>query len=285
MNDNFNLLVGRIKSNGWNVHGIELISEGELVDSYGDTKSLYPLYSATKTILALAVGIAWDRGVFNLDEAVTKYIPASIIEGMSECQKKLFDKVTIRRLMTMSVKGFAFRPEGDSYLKFALDSSIDPDVDCFEYSNISAYLVGVALTFVVGDVGEFIEKELLLPLGITSYNYERCPDGFFYGASKMFMSVSDLSRLGLLVSNHGIYDGKRILSDEYIQEMTKVYRRTEHNGYGLLTWINDKCCYFKGKNEQRCFISFCENKVISYLSEIEGNNGELDACVQELLIK
>ena len=49
--------------------------------------------------------------------------------------------------MTMSVGDLPFRPEGDSYLDFSLNSKIaDPNEKVFNYSNISAYLVGVALT-------------------------------------------------------------------------------------------------------------------------------------------
>ena len=42
--------------------------------------------------------------------------------------------------------------------------------------------------------------------------------GYFYGASGMFLSVNDLSKIGLLLYNGGEYNGKRIVSEEFVYE-------------------------------------------------------------------
>ena len=64
---NFDAFVHDIASNRWQVYGAEVYCDGRLAHSYGDTcDTRYPLYSATKSILSIAVGIAWDRGKIDL---------------------------------------------------------------------------------------------------------------------------------------------------------------------------------------------------------------------------
>ncbi len=55
----FDAFVKDIRDNSWNVFGVEVYGKGELIHSYGDTRvNLHELYSATKTVLSVAVGIA-----------------------------------------------------------------------------------------------------------------------------------------------------------------------------------------------------------------------------------
>ena len=57
------------------------------------------------------------------------------------------------------------------------------------------------------------------------------------------MSASDMAKIGLLCLNHGSYEGKQIVSSEWIEEMiqprtveSKYFRGME---YGYLWWIID----------------------------------------------
>ena len=65
------------------------------------------------------------------------------------------------------------------------------------------------------DLGSFIEKKIFEPLGITRFEYDRCPEGYFYGASGAKLTVNELSRIGLLLYNRGMFEGQRILSEKY----------------------------------------------------------------------
>lgn len=58
------------------------------------------------------------------------------------------------------------------------------------------------------------------------------------------MSAEDMAKIGLLCLNKGIYDGKQIVSSEWIEEMTTP-RTVESDlfrgmDYGLLWWIIDR---------------------------------------------
>ena len=60
---NFQSFVNDIQQNQWPVYGVEVYQDGELIRWYGDTSEhRYPIYSATKTITAIAAGMAVDEG-------------------------------------------------------------------------------------------------------------------------------------------------------------------------------------------------------------------------------
>ena len=73
---NFEAFVKDIQENQWNVFGVEVYENGELTHVYGDTQeNLHELYSATKTVLSIAVGIVYDMGLIDLDQCILEYLP------------------------------------------------------------------------------------------------------------------------------------------------------------------------------------------------------------------
>ena len=265
----FKAFTNDIETNGWNVFGTEVYENGVLTHAWGDTEDgLHELYSATKTVLSVAFGIAYDRGLIGLDDKLLKYIP--------EPAKPCWDNITIRRLLTMSVLDLPFRAEGDNWIRFALDQEIDPDVRGFNYSNICSYLVGVALTKAVGcDLGKFIEDEIFAPLGIERFEYSRSPEGYFYGASGMKMTVHDLSKFGLLLMNGGVYEGRRIVSSEYVTMATSVQQMNREGGYGFFIWKYHDGFSINGKLMQKCYVLPSKGIVATYLSHIEIDSHDL----------
>ncbi len=106
-----------INTKQWNVYGVEVYNRGNLVHSYGNTLNCkYPVYSATKTVLSLAVGIAYDEGKIDLFKSILDYLPEKIISSMSKDQIATFQMISIERLLTMSVDGLPFRPEVENFL-------------------------------------------------------------------------------------------------------------------------------------------------------------------------
>ena len=271
----FDSFVNDIQKNAWNVYGAEVYEDGILTHSFGDTRdNLHELYSATKTVLSVAVGIAVDEGKFDISRSVLSYLPENRIP---HGQKEVFGQISIQRLMCMSVGDFPFRPEGDSFLDFSLNTKISaPNERVFNYNNISAYLVGVALTGALGtDLGLFIEKRIFDPLGIKRFEYTRCPEGYFYGASGMKLTVNDLSKLGLLLYNKGVFEGERILSERYVNEATSIQQMNREGGYGYFIWKYLDGFSINGKWGQKCYVLPARKLIVSFLSHIEDDTHPL----------
>ena len=285
---NFTAFVNDIIKNKWNVYGTEVYRDGVLLHSFGDTtENLHELYSATKTILSIAVGIAYDEGLFDLNKCILDYLPEKNLKKMSEKQVKTFEKITIHRLLTMSVGDLPFRAEGESWLDFSIACEIkNPEEKVFNYSNINSYLVGVALTNALGkDLGEFIEERLLRPLDITRFEYTRCPDGYFYGASGMKLTVHDLSKFGLLLMNKGSYNGQRIVSEKYVEMATSIQQMNREGGYGYFIWKYRDGYSINGKLGQKCYILPNSGIIVTYLSNIEDSGSDLKDSMEKWLIE
>lgn len=275
---NFDAFIKDIEDNGWCVFGAEVYEDGRLTHSWGDTtEKVHDIYSATKVVQSVAVGIAYDRGLIDFDRSVLDYLPKENVEKLSESQAETFKKITVQRLLTMSVDGFPFRPEGDSWIDFALSCDIkNPETRVFNYNNICAYLVSVVLTEILGeDLGGFIEREIFKPLGITDYEYGRSPEGYFYGASMMKLTVNGLSKIGLLFYNKGIYDGQRIVSEEYVNMATSVQQMNREGGYGYFIWKYRDGFSINGKWKQKCYVLPKDKIIVTYLSHIEDDSHDL----------
>ena len=284
---NFDAFTKDIINNGWNVYGTEVYENGNLHHSFGDTKgNLHELYSATKTILSLAVGIAYDEGFFDLNKCILEYMPEKNLKKMSDKQVKTFEKLSVQRFLTMSVGDLPFRAEGDSWLDFSLGCEIrDPKEKAFNYSNICSYLVGVALTNALGrDLGDFIEERLFKPLEISRFEYTRCPEGYFYGASGMKLTVHDLSKFGLLLMNKGVYKGKRIVSDKYVDMATSIQQMNREGGYGYFIWKYRDGYSINGRLKQRCYILPKQGIIVTYLANIEDTGSELRDSMEKWIL-
>lgn len=273
----FESFISDIVENNWNVYGVEVYEKGT-IHKYGDTSmTKYPIYSATKTILSIAVGIAYDQGKIDLEKSILDYIPGKHLSAMSDAQRRTFEKITLHRLMTMSVGDLPFRPEGESYLDFSLACRIrEPEIKVFHYSNIPAYLVGVALTNAIEeDAFGYIDRHILKPMQITDVEFTRCPEGYFYGASGMKLSVHDLSLIGLLLYNKGIYEGKRIVSEKYVDMATSILQMNREGGYGYFIWKYRDGFSINGKWKQKCYVLPKRGLIVTYLSHIEDESKDL----------
>lgn len=284
---NFNAFVEDIGKNDWNVFGVEVYYKGKLIHNYGDTtKKRYPIYSATKTITSIAVGFAVDEGKMNIDRSILEYMPADAVARMKAEQRAIYKDITVKHLLTMSVSGYPFRPEGDSWLVESLNYPIaDVSKEVFDYSNVSAYLVGVAVSCAVGeDLYQYLERKLFQPLGIHNPPYVTCPDGYFYGASKMELTVHELSKIGLLLYHGGCYEGKQILSEEYVREATDVQKANREGGYGYFIWKYRDGFSINGKWKQKCYILPKEELIITYLSHIEDDTPDLKNSMEKHIL-
>ncbi len=282
----FDAFVRDIREHRWNVFGAEVYERGRLIRDFGDTRDAHEIYSVTKSVLSVAMGIAKDRGLIDFERPVTRYIPPWYIGRMSSRQKETWEKIKLRRLMTMSVTGLPFRAEGCDWLAFSLGVPIPrPDEKMFHYSNISAYLAGVALTEAIGkDAGRLIEEEIFAPLGIDDYVLGRSPEGYFYGASGMKMSVHSLSAIGLMLLDGGRHRGKQIVSQEYIRAAVSPLQANREGGYGYFFWKYRDGFSMHGKLKQRCYVLPKRGLVITYLSDIDDPSPALQESMEKHLL-
>ena len=84
----------------------------------------------------------------------------------------------------------------------------------------------------------FIRSELFDKIGMYSAVMEPDASGTFVGSSYTFATPRDWARFGLLYLQDGIWQGKRILPEGWVEYTTKPTPQAPRGEYGALFWLN-----------------------------------------------
>jgi len=300
-----NILKGDIK----NIHSILLVKNGKLIFEeyfYGynrDTKHI--MYSASKSITSILVGIAMDQKMIpNVDQKAYAFLPE--YKGTKWVDQK-YD-ITLKHVLTMSAgidwEDFKY-PHHDArnstgamvrsgdWIKFVLDRDvIERPGDRFNYSDGLTMLLGVILKNSTGMYADgFAEKHLFTPLGISDYIWNQSPGGSVITAWGLSLKPRDMAKIGYLFLKNGRWNGKQIVSQKWVNESTKAHMTQAHmpdvalgSGYGYQWWcgktnINNQVIevyYAAGMGGQYIFVCPSLNLVAVITSRPIGNPlGEL----------
>ena len=201
-------------------------------------------FSVTKSFTATAVGLAQGEGFLSLDDPISRYFSE---EWPADADEKL-SRVTVRHLLTHTMgleSGFLFdsdryqRPEKD-WVKLSLSAPLayEPGTH-FTYSNSTIYLLSRIVRKATGRrMEEYLEEKLMKPLGIGEHAWEHDPDGETFGAAGLFLSAHDMAKFGLLYLNGGVYEGRRLLPEDWVREATRN-QVGSLGSYGYGFWILD----------------------------------------------
>ena len=91
----------------------------------------------------------------------------------------------------------------------------------------------------------------------------------------MKLTVHDMSKFGLLLYNGGVYNGKRIISEEYVEMATSIQQMNREGGYGFYFWKYRDGFSINGKWKQKVYIFPKRGIMVSYLSHIENDSHDL----------
>ena len=226
--------------------------------------------SVTKGVMALLAGIAIDKGdIRSVDQKVMEFFPDYMVK---RGEKTIYD-VTIKHLLTMTAP-YKYRSEpwkkvctSDDWTLTVLDylggrKGITGE---FKYATLGIQILAGIIERASGEKCiDIANKYLFAPLGIpehTIHGDSSKEDQFDFFMNKsprknewysdpkdtvtagwgLCLSARDLAKIGELVNNNGIYDGRRIISEEYLKNMTTSYlklgERFGNMNYGYLWYM------------------------------------------------
>jgi CubicO group peptidase (beta-lactamase class C family) len=249
---------------------------------------LHNMFSAGKSITAILVGIAIDKGFINsTDIPIVPLLPEYQSFENPDPRK---DDITIEHLLNMSAgldcddwyqHTEARMQQSNDWVKFTLDLPIVSDP-----GSRGSYCTGCAVTLgriIENQSGlsleEFANQYLFEPLNITRYQWHIMPDGRPSGGGLIFLRPRDMAKIGLLMLNNGVHNGKQIVPGEWVQQCSqnKVKLPGPFDGYGNLWWKqafrNDTEAYFaSGNGGQDLFVIPSEELVIVFTSGNENTS-------------
>lgn len=230
-------LVREAEADGFVAYGLHVRIGGEVAAHLWSPDERRDIQSIAKAVCVIAVGIAADEGLIEFDAPVSDYLPGFVLgEGSGQ--------VTLRHLLSMT-SGVDF-PWSETLLTdwpdLAKEFMSRPSRGrVFQYSNASSYTAMRALASVVGDPVEWLKPRLFEPLGIDGVNWERCPNGAIAAGDGLFLTLDELTRIGLLIRDGGAWAGKRLIDRKWIDAMhadwgehdaEPDYRRYALSGWG-----------------------------------------------------
>lgn len=237
------------------------------------------LYSLSKSFTSIAVGIAWDRGLLNLEDKVISFFPDKLPENVSPN----LEKMTIHHLLSMNAGHedniYAEVVKERDWVKayLSMDVKHEPGTH-YRYSTHSTYMLSAILERVTGQsLVDFLMPVLFGPLGIGRPVWETCPVGIAAGGMGLSIPTEGIARFGQMLLSKGVYDGQRIVSERYIELATTEQsdnraaaspnRMDSAQGYGYQFHLCRKGAYRgDGSFGQLCFVAPKEKIVIAATS-------------------
>jgi CubicO group peptidase (beta-lactamase class C family) len=87
-------------------------------------------------------------------------------------------------------------------------------------------------------VPDFADAVLFKPLGITQLRWQFQPLGTAMTGGGLELTSRELLKLGQLLLNHGRWQGRQVLSDEWVRRATAPHANVrEGTDYGYLLWL------------------------------------------------
>ncbi|WP_127530390.1 serine hydrolase domain-containing protein [Paenibacillus kobensis] len=243
------------------------------------------LFSLSKSITSIAVGIAWDRGLLDLDDAVISFFPDKLPTTVTPNLARM----TVRHLLSMTAGHedniyAAVAKEQDWASAFLSQHVPHGPGTRYRYSTHSTYMLAAIIERVTGiGLVDFLMPALFEPLAIPRPSWEKCPMGITAGGMGLSLTTESIAKFGLLLLNNGLYEGKRIVSETYIRMATSEQsdnraeaapgRVDSAQGYGYQIHLCRKECYRgDGSFGQLCFVAPNEQIVIAATASFTSMN-------------
>ncbi|NTU52022.1 MAG: serine hydrolase, partial [Candidatus Aminicenantes bacterium] len=239
-----------IRRNGLELHSITIVHDGMMIlDAYFypyDGKTVHEQASVTKSIMTALIGIAADRGLLKLDAPMLSFFPGRAVANRDAAK----ERITVRHLASMS-SGLDCTSANDEqtlkemerspdFVQFILDRKMTGEPGTrFVYCSPGMHLLSAILQKAAGMTSlEFARLHLFGPLGIQAVIWPADAQGHNLGWAGVRLHPHDTARIGLLWLNRGRWQGKQIVSREWVESSVRIQMRTgRDDDYGYGWWI------------------------------------------------
>jgi len=218
-------------------------------------ETLHDTRSTTKSLTALALGIAIDRhAVSGLAAPAFGYLADLAPFAHDEPGKAA---ITVEDLLTMSSALDCNDDDDESpgneekmypkrvWVRWAADLPVRADYQRdgsgrgpWHYCTAGAFLLGQIVQRAARQpIDRFMAEQLFAPLGITAWEFSKSPSGEIMTGGGLRLRTRDLAAAARLMLADGARDGKQIVSAAFSRAALTVHREAMSDAhYGYLFW-------------------------------------------------
>ncbi|MBQ7500164.1 MAG: beta-lactamase family protein [Clostridia bacterium] len=240
---------------------VELTTRGFIEHRFRRGAGAHNLYSTSKSVTSCAVGILYDEGKISDTDTFFSYIGDLFPDGYDP----KWEKVTLRDVMlhrtgvpqeaNIDIDAMDFWDDGRTdFLKHMLSQPIiyEPGEGPFIYCDTNFYLIGRVVEAVTGmTCGAFLQERMFDPLKWRGHAWGVCPHNHTLCGTGLFADARDLAAYGMMLARGGVYEGRRILSEEWIN---RAKGKPGQYGYGFTNSEDDRWFFAGGMYGQGLFI-------------------------------
>ncbi|MBR0137092.1 MAG: serine hydrolase [Erysipelotrichaceae bacterium] len=235
------------------MHGLMIMRHNKMITEgwwtpYGPNLR-HGLQSHTKTYAATAVGIAYTEGILRLDERLIDIFPDESPEDPSENLKLL----TVRDVLCMGCGMDTMPFNSEHWIRDFMHTPVNHKPGTtYMYNSTGSTLLGAIVRKKTGlGLHDYLTPRLFNKIGINPDNLRwMCmADGMEVGGGGLFATTEDNFRLMKLYMDGGVWEGERILAEDYVKlattnqndSATESINNPEASdnflGYGFQIWM------------------------------------------------
>lgn len=215
-----------------------ILRDGEPIAEwyFGEERRPIELMSVLKSVVSLGVGRLVTQGrIDSLDQPVHAFYP--------EWEHGPKRAITVRHLLSHTSglqnvpnAGVEIYPSPDA-VQLALDAELAEEPgSAFRYNNKAVNLLSGIIEQASGRrMDRFFEEEFFAPMGIEQYRWHHDPSGRPYAMAGLSLHARDLAKFGQLVLDDGVWEGQRLVSEDYLDAML-AQSQPHLPLHGLLWW-------------------------------------------------
>lgn len=253
------------------LYGLLVIKNGHLVaERYfneGSIDQVSGRQSTTKSFTSALVGIALDRGcIQSLDQKMMDFFP-EFEDELEDPRKK---RITMRHLLQMRggypdeertspLFEVMFFQGNWRFVPHLVDFPLESEPGTkFHYSNLTSHLLGVIVARACDtDLVAFSQQHLFSPMNAEVRGWQVDDEGYYWGCGELYVTARDMAKFGLLFLDGGVYDGKRIISADWVEAslerysekivrgwLTSRYGSFYDRGYGYQWWSSKSGAHY-----------------------------------------
>ena len=230
---------------GTDIHSMIVMRHGKVVGEFYPApfaaEYQHTQYSSSKTLVSMAVGIAIDQNRLRLTDRVATFFPEYLPDSISTNLANM----TVEDLLTMQsgIKpDWAMRSKGVEWIKTFLAKPVaNTPGEVFAYDSMVTYMISAIVQKVTGmKTLDFLKKYLFDHMNISVVNWEESPEGVNTGGWGLHIQSESLAKVGQMWLDGGVWNGKQLISKEWIEQMSSKHANGGDYGYGYQTWM---CAY------------------------------------------
>ena len=230
MNTLLSALAARIREKGYPVYALSVIENGDVPETVQITEAnpCQDCYSVAKLFVVTAIGMLADRGLLSPDEYVTDVLAAEISDETRAAMDPDWTRVTLDMALRhrlalpggfLDIDCVDANTFGSDYLAHMLTWPLTGRHGGeYCYTDGAFYLLARCAEARAGmRLDVFLWRELFAPLGYREAAWSCCPLGHSMGATGLYIRTEDMAKLGEIYRTGGLYQGRRILSEEWVR--------------------------------------------------------------------